>query len=236
MQGKLIVFEGGEGAGKTTQLRQLAQWLNAHPSFKQLKTQGIISGLVVTREPGGTALGSEIRHLLLDYNPTQPQEAMSSRTELLLYAADRAQHVDQCLRPSLKQGAIIVCDRYTDSTVAYQGYGRSLDLPLIHQLNDIATGGLQSDLTLWLDLDVSTGLQRTKNRGQIDRMEKNDLLFHERVRQGFGELHRAHSERIVKIDAQASPQEVASNIQQVIDQRLAEWYGSRGWHPLPKSA
>lgn len=234
MQGKLIVFEGGEGAGKTTQMRQLAHWLNAHPSFQQLKTQTVISELVVTREPGGTSLGSEIRRLLLEYEPAQPEAAISSRAELLLYAADRAQHVDQCLRPYLEQGAIILCDRYTASTVAYQGYGRSLDLPLIHQLNQIATGGLQSDLTIWLDLDISVGLTRTQKRGQADRMEKNDHRFHERVRQGFQVLHQANPERMVKIDAEASQPDVAQKIQQVVDEQLSQWYAASGWVTLSK--
>lgn len=229
MQGKLIVFEGGEGVGKTTQLRRLAQWLETHPSLRQLKTAGTISNLIVTREPGGTRLGAEIRRLLLEHTPHHAEDAVESRSELLLYAADRAQHVDQCLRPHLNRGAIILCDRYIDSTVAYQGYGRHLDLQLIHELNRIATEGLTSDLTLWLDLDVTAGLRRTHKRGHIDRMEQNDLRFHKRVRQGFQSLYREQPNRMVKIDAQADEDEVARIIRQIVGQRLTQWYGDRGW-------
>jgi dTMP kinase len=201
MLGKLIVFEGGEGCGKTTQLARAHRWLSPR-----------VAPLVTTREPGGTALGGQIRQLLL----TDTAEPMASRTELLLYAADRAQHVETCLRPHLNQGALILCDRYTDSTVAYQGYGRQLDLDLIHQLNQVATHGLQSDLTLWLDLDVEIGLQRAQQRGQRDRIEQADLAFHQRVREGFRALAGQWPDRIVRIDASASELAVAEQIQAVL--------------------
>jgi dTMP kinase len=220
MQGKLIVFEGVEGSGKTTQLRRSQSWLLDSPLFKQLQTQGYISHLVVTRQPGGTELGQAIRQLLLH----SAQSPIQARAELLLYAADRAQHVEESLRPQLEQGALILCDRYTDSTVAYQGYGRELNLNLIDQLNQIATDGLESHLTLWFDLDVEQGLARTKLRGTADRIEQDSLAFHQRVQQGFTELARDNPNRIVRIDASRSEVEVSEQVQAVLQKWLMQWY------------
>lgn len=202
MNGKLIVFEGGEGAGKTTQIESVYHWLTSslQPSYT----------VKITREPGGTALGQEIRNLLLG------KYAPSDRAELLLYAADRAQHVAQDVKPALAQGMIVLCDRYTDSTIAYQGYGRGIDLELIAQLNEIATQGLESDLTLWLDVPAEIGLLRAQNRGKRDRIEQADLAFHQRVRQGFTILAQQHPQRIVRIDAQPSQPEVQQQIFSVL--------------------
>ncbi len=223
MRGKLIVFEGVEGCGKTTQLQRSQQWLVDSGWQSLLQAKGYVQQIITTREPGGTELGSKVRHLLLE-QPTA--EMMQSRTELLLYAADRAQHVDGYLTPHLSQGALILCDRYTDSTIAYQGYGRGIDLSLITQLNDIATSGLQSELTLWLDLDAATGLARTRQRGSIDRIEQADLSFHQRVQQGFTALAQCHPQRITRIDATLTETEVAEQIQAVLGQRFAQWYGT----------
>jgi dTMP kinase len=222
MHGKLIVFEGVEGCGKTTQLQRSQQWLVDSGWQALLQTKGYLQNIVTTREPGGTALGLTVRQLLLE---PSSEEAIESRAELLLYAADRAQHVDGYLRPHRLQGALILCDRYTDSTIAYQGYGRGLALDLIAQLNDIATNGLQSDLTLWLDLDVATGLARTQQRGIADRMEQADLSFHQRVQQGFTELAQQYPQRIARIDATPTAAEVAKQVQAVLEHRFAEWYG-----------
>jgi dTMP kinase len=221
MRGRLIVFEGVEGCGKTTQIERLQQWLKASGTFEQLLFEGKASQLMITREPGGTPLGQEIRRLLL--HPTT-DELIQNQTELLLYAADRAQHVEGLLNPQLAEGALILCDRYTDSTVAYQGYGRGLDRALIHQLNTIATGGLESDLTLWLDVDVEIGLNRARQRGAHDRMEQATLAFHQRVQRGFSELAQAFPHRIVRIDASPSEQTVAEQIQAIVQQKFAEWY------------
>ncbi len=204
--GKFIVFEGGEGCGKTTQLARLSKWLMVQPHPPTV---------VCTREPGGTELGTQLRQLLLNRD-----QVIAPAAELLLYAADRAHHVDTHLRPHLNQGTWVLCDRYTDSTVAYQGYGRGLDLGLIDQLNQIATGGLASHLTLWLDLDVEVGLARTRQRGLGDRMEQADLAFHQRVRAGFQALHRQFPERITRIDASLSEADVAAQIQAVVQQWL----------------
>ncbi len=140
-----------------------------------------------------------------------------------MYAADRAQHVEGFIKPLLYQGNIILCDRYTDSTIAYQGYGRGLDLNLIHQLNQIATQGLESDLTLWLDIDVEIGLARTRNRGKMDRMEQANLEFHQRVQQGFEQLAQAHPDRIIPINGMLNIDQVTETIQLILTQKLTAW-------------
>lgn len=228
MWGKLIVFEGGEGSGKTTQLARSHQWLAASRWY-QLPAAISPQKVIVTREPGGTQLGIHLRQLLLGKTTGGPP--IQDRAELLLYAADRVQHVEGVLKPQLAQGGLILCDRYTDSTVAYQGYGRGLSLELISQLNAIATGGLESDLTLWLDLDAEIGLARIQKReGRVasapDRIEQVDVPFHQRVRQGFRELAQQFPRRIVRIDAAQSEAAVAQQIQTTLSQRLNEWYPS----------
>ncbi|MGF1498374.1 MAG: dTMP kinase [Elainellaceae cyanobacterium] len=223
MTGKLIVFEGGEGSGKTTQLRYLTDWLAQEQRHRGLKWSDRFTDLVVTRQPGGTTLGSALRQILLHHSNPKAPLAISPPAELLLYAADRTQHVEELLRPSLQRRALVLCDRYTDSTVAYQGYGRGLDLHLIRQLNQIATAGLQSHLTFWLDVEVELGLSRARQRGSIDRIEQTNLAFHQRVHQGFRALAEAHPDRIVRIDAQANQEMVAQQIRAVFTQRFAQW-------------
>lgn len=222
MDGKLIVFEGVEGCGKTTQLQRSRQWLINSGWLPKLQSHRQVKQLVVTREPGGTELGAGVRQLLL--NPSK--EMIHDRAELLLYAADRAQHVESYLRPHLTEGSLILCDRYTDSTIAYQGYGRGLDLALIEHLNQLATGGLQSDLTLWLDLDAELGLARTQKRGNSDRIEQANLEFHRRVQQGFTQLAAQQPQRIYRIDANGSELDVAEQIEAVLSQHLTRWYGA----------
>jgi len=224
MQGKLIVFEGVEGSGKSTQLPKLQTWLQVHPLFQKLQSAGIIPDVVVTREPGGTRLGRSLRTLLLD---SQTDMALGARAELLLYAADRAQHIEEVIRPALEAGSWVLCDRFIDSTVAYQGYGRGLSLSLIEQLNAIATEGMAGHLTFWLQLDAAQGLSRSRNRGQLDRMEQTHLEFHQQVQQGFETLAEQHPERIVTIDAAQAEEAVAQQIQTVMEQRLKAWYGKR---------
>ncbi|MBD2105349.1 dTMP kinase [Nodosilinea sp. FACHB-13] len=221
MPGKLLVFEGVEGCGKSTQLKLLHSALGKSDRLQQLQQQGLIPRILATREPGGTELGLGLRQLLLG---DQGGAAMASRAELLLYAADRAQHVEELMKPALAQGCWVLCDRYTDSTVAYQGYGRGLDLRLIDQLNQVATGGLVPDLTLWLKLDAATGLARTRQRGAADRMEQADLGFHQRVQVGFEALAARHSERIVAIDAMGTVDAVAAEIFAVVEGHLQQWY------------
>ena len=195
-----ITLEGGEGVGKTTQQALLAL---------QLRQAGY--PCLCTREPGGTALGRALREILLHGDPLTPL------AELFLYAADRAEHVQKCILPALAAGQVVVCDRFTDSTLAYQGYGRGLDLEKIRQLNHLATGGLQPHLTLWLDLPPEVGLARAKAR---DRLEQERLEFHRRVYQGFQALAAAEPQRIVRVDAQGSPAEVAARLWSVVEPRL----------------
>jgi dTMP kinase len=175
-RGRFIVLEGIDGCGKTTQLEALRQWL---------PTSGLLppgARVVVSREPGGTALGKALRELLLLHPPGEA--APVPRAELLLYAADRAQHVETVLRPALERGDWVLCDRFTGSTAAYQGYGRGLDLGLINKLSDIATNGLRADLTIWLDVSLVESCRR--RGGQLaDRLEGEGVAFLARVVAGF---------------------------------------------------
>ncbi len=211
MSGKFIVFEGVEGAGKTTQIQQTAAWLQSQCSKDR--------SIILTREPGGTKLGQQIRQLLLD----DPHSAISDRTELLLYGADRAQHVESLIKPHLDRGDFVLCDRFTDSTIAYQGYGRGFDRSDIDLVNQLATSGLQSDVTFWLDLDVTIGLERVLSRGKPDRMERATIDFHQRVRVGYQELANSYPDRIVRIDADRSPTVIQTEIQARLSQLKWCW-------------
>ena len=177
-RGRFVVLEGVDGCGKTTQLQALREWL---PS-SGLMAPG--ARLVVSREPGGTALGQALRELLL--HPPQGVQPLS-RAELLLYAADRAQHVEALLVPALEAGDWVLCDRFSGSTAAYQGYGRGLPLSLIDTLETLATGGLQADLTLWLDLPLAESRRRRGGR-PADRIEAAGESFLARVAEGFATL------------------------------------------------
>lgn len=207
--GLLIVLEGGEGSGKTTQLQRLEAVLTP-----MVETLGF-GGLRSTREPGGSLLCQKIRQVLL---MPDRDEAMQDRAELLLYAADRAQHVEGWLRPWLANRNLVLCDRYTASTVAYQGYGRGLDLGLIDELNALATQGLKADLTLWLDLDPEIGMARAIQRGTRDRLEQADLAFHQRVRSGFAAMHQSAQipETFIRIEADRPMDEVEQAIQSAV--------------------
>ncbi len=224
MRGKLIVFEGGEGCGKTTQLQRSHGWLVQNEVWQLLCERKQIAGVKMTREPGGTALGQRLRRLLLNAPGSADDETppIVSKAELLLYAADRAQHVEETLLPWLETGYWVLCDRYTDSTVAYQGYGRQLDLPLIDMLNRIATGGLRSDLTLWLKVSPEVGLARMRSRGQADRIEQASMAFHRRVASGFMAL--AEGDSTVTVEGDRAVEAVAASIQQVLQSRLEMWY------------
>ena len=209
MAGKLIVFEGVEGCGKTTQLQQTHLWLQ--DTFANKK-------IVTTREPGDTELGLGLRQLLLSLKNQQP---IYPSAELLLYAADRAQHVQEVLMPNLAKETIILCDRYTDSTIAYQGYGRGLSRSIIDQLNFFATNGLESNLTIWLDVDVEVSLARTRLRGTTDRIEQADLAFHQRVQDGYNQLAQAFPHRIKRVDASLGLQAVQAQIKELLQQHLS---------------
>ncbi|NJR76831.1 MAG: dTMP kinase [Scytonema sp. CRU_2_7] len=205
-----MVFEGVEGCGKTSQMQLCSQWL---------ESLGI--SVLLTREPGGTELGLDIRRLLLEKTDNKP---IAELTELLLYAADRSQHIEQELKPNLAKGKYILCDRYTESTIAYQGYGRGLNMSLIKQLNYIATGGLESDLTLWLDVDVEVGLARKRGNEQaLDRIEQETIAFHHRVQQGYVELAALYPQRMIRIDGSLSKEAVHQIIQANLRDRLQSW-------------
>ena len=218
MRGKLIVFEGIEGSGKTTQVQYLRQWLE-HTLAKRGPSDHP-TGVIVTRQPGGTCIGQQIRQVLLQ--PVNGGERLTSTSELLLYAADRAHHVERILVPALETGHLVLCDRYIDSTVAYQGYGRQLDLDLIKTLNAIATKGLNSDLTLWLKLDVAQGLERIAARGEADRIEQAGIEFHRRVHKGFAA--QTDRDRFITVDASPSQEDVAEKIQAIVSTYLQQWY------------
>ena len=207
MTGRFLVLEGIDGCGKTTQLRLLAEWLPDSGLMPPGAT------LHCTREPGGTPLGQALRELLL--NP--PKEAAPAPTaELLLYAADRAQHVEQVIRPALDRGDWVLSDRFSGSTLAYQGYGRGLDLQTIVDLERIATAGISPDITFWLDLPLQESLRRRGARAD-DRIEAEGEAFLARVAKGFQRLSAERSWSAVAAD------QSADQVQQVIRTQLMDW-------------
>ena len=189
-----VTLEGIEGSGKSTQARQLAARLGPDT--------------LLTQEPGGTDIGRAIRGLLLDHG----HRVMAPAAEVLLFFADRAQHVAELVRPALLAGRSVVSDRYTDSSLAYQGYGRGLDRDLILAVARLATDGLQPDFTILLDLPVEVGLARAGRRGPHDRLEAEVREFHDRVRAGYIEMASADPARWVRVDAEGPPDEVALRV------------------------
>lgn len=205
-QGFFITIEGPEGSGKSTQARLLAQWLEK----KNLQ-------VLLTREPGGCSIGKKIRQIILDPAHTN----LAPLTEAMLYAADRAQHVAEELKPALKEGKIIVCDRYSDSYLAYQGYGRGLPLAEIQYLDNLAAGVVKPDLTILLDVPPETGFVRvTKRQLPFDRMEQQTKAFHQRVYQGYLSIAAANPKRVCLIDGTQSLEKVAADIQQKVTVRF----------------
>jgi len=201
-----ITLEGPEGSGKTSQIGLLAA---------ALRQRGY--EILTTREPGGTVLGDEIRHVVHNVR----HRNMSPVAEMLLYAASRAQHVAELIQPSLAAGKVVLCDRYADSTLAYQGYGRQLELADLRTITAIATGGLQPDLTLLLDLDVETGLERRAEGGlEMNRLDLETVAFHRRVRDGYQALMAAEPERWVRIDATQPPAVVQTEVLTAVLTRL----------------
>lgn len=189
MKGTFITVEGPDGAGKTTQLQLLGD---------VLKEKGY--NVITTREPGGTRVGNEIRSLIL--NPVF--EEMTEMTEILLYAASRAQHVEELIRPALEAGTIVLCDRFVDASLAYQGYGLGHPIDLVRQINTSATGGLAPDRTYLFDLTVSDSKKRMMDRGALDRIEQRDDAFRTRVYEGFQQIAATDSERVQIVQANRS--------------------------------
>ncbi len=210
---RFITFEGGDGSGKSTQLKLLADYLSARGRQ-----------VVCTREPGGTNLGKMIRRVLLEAG----DEKISPETELFLYLADRAQHVREVVRPALAASKIVLCDRFTDSTLAYQGYGREVDLGMLDQLNRMASGGVVPDLTFLLDCPPELGLSRTAARMDTqkagarreDRFERKEREFHDRVRRGFLELARKDAKRVRLLDARRSVEDLHMEIRAIVESAL----------------
>jgi dTMP kinase len=201
-----ITLEGPEGSGKTSQTPLLAEFLTAKGHR-----------VVTTREPGGTDIGNQVRQVLTRMENT----AMQPRTEILLFLAARAQLVEELIRPELAQGSIVLCDRYADSTLAYQGYGHGLDLALLRQFLNFATGSLWPDLTLLLDIDAEEGLRRRKRSGgEWNRLDAYALAFHRRVRDGYRALASQEPQRWVIIDAAQPFDQVQQQIRQVVMERL----------------
>ena len=200
--GCLITFEGGDGAGKSTLIDTLHHYL-------EKMGRSVIS----TRAPGGTKIGATIRSLLL----TQGEEPLSERSELFLFLADRAQHVDEVILPALAKGAIVLCDRYNDSTVAYQGTARGFEPEWTRSLCDFATKDLQPDLTLYLDIDPKIGLSRALAASQkTDRIESEGITFHEKIRKAFHAIAERDPSRFRIIDASKSPASVFEEALQII--------------------
>ncbi len=202
MQGKFITIEGCEGVGKSTQLALLKEYF---------ANKGIDA--IFTREPGGTDIAEQIRGIILNAN----NKALTPVTELLLYAAARRQHTEEKIIKALQEGKVVVCDRYADSTVAYQGYARNLDKDLIESLNQIAMANVKIDLTLFLDLDPEKGFARKGGADKNDRLENEKIDFHKRVYQGFVAIAEKDKERVARIDSSVSKEEVFAQIVKAIE-------------------
>ncbi len=203
-----ITFEGPDGSGKTTQLNLLTETL-----------KGVYPDFIRTREPGGTEIGDQIRSVIMNLK----NKSMAPRTEILLFCSSRAQLVEELIRPSLQAGKLVLCDRYADSTLAYQGYGHGLDREELIRLLDFATGGLKPDLTFLFDISAEAGLRRRLvNHDEWNRMDDYALQFHERVRAGYLEMAAAEPRRWVVIDADREPDVIHKEVTAVLSRKLKE--------------
>ncbi len=211
MKGMFITFEGIEGSGKSTQIALLANYLTS---------RGVRH--VLTREPGGTLIGDQVRKILLD----PANRSLDPAAELLLYAASRAQHLREIILPALADGTNVLCDRFSDATLAYQGYGRGLDIEMIRSLDRIVTAGMRPDLTLLFDIEAVSGIARARGRNNSRgleaeaRFENEELAFHERVRQGYLTLVAQEPDRIRVVDASTSPEAIQAKVRKIVDERL----------------
>jgi dTMP kinase len=207
--GLFITFEGPEGSGKTTHIKLLSKWLDEKGCT-----------VLTTREPGGTRIGNVVRQLLLDPDHTE----MHPETEILLFSSSRAQIVGEVIQPHLALGGVVICDRFADSTLAYQGYGRGLDLRTLRLITAFATGGLKPNLTICLDLPVMEGLHRKQGgeAGEWNRMEREEVAFHDGVRAGFLNLAAAETDRWLVLDATRSISEIQTDIRTRVTHDLAQ--------------
>ena len=202
MRGKFITIEGTDGSGKSTQIGLLMDYLNK---------KGV--DVLFTREPGGTPIGEKIREIILDVNNRE----MAPETEALLYAAFRSQHVREKIIPAVEEGKIVICDRFLDSSLAYQGAARRMGMETIMEMNRAALGGVMPDLTVFFDLSPEKGILRKKNERTLDRLEQEKIDFHKRVYDGYKQLCEKYPERIKAIDADRSVEEVHFEVREVID-------------------
>jgi dTMP kinase len=201
-----ITLEGPEGSGKTSHIPALAE------AIRQAGHE-----IIVTREPGGTQIGDEIRSTLLNLRNTE----MHPTTEILLFQASRAQLVNEVIRPALAAGKVVLCDRYADSTLAYQGYGHQTDLAVLTQIVNYATGGLKPDLTVLMDVDIETGLRRRSSDDENwNRLDAKEIQFHKRVREGYCQMAAAEPERWVAVDASQPLEQVLNDLIEVVLARL----------------
>lgn len=208
MNGRFITFEGGEGVGKSTHIRALAEFL---------ETRGI--NVLITREPGGTLLGESVRALLQHDAGGEPP---LPRAEVLLFCASRAQLCEQVIRPALENGVWVLCDRFEDSTLAYQGAGRGYNIDELRRISRFASGGLVPDLTVLLDLPAEVGMRRVRERvGVQDRIEREDMAFHQRLRDGFLKLASEESARIQVVDANREIESVKGDVRSLVEKVLS---------------
>ena len=212
MRGYFVSFEGPDGAGKSTVLKEVLAKISP-----RLKPQ-----YLVTREPGGSKIAEKIRDIILD----PANDKMDNKTEALLYAASRSQHVEEIIRPALKEGKVVFSDRYVDSSLAYQGAGRDLGIQKVKQINDFATDKLDPDLTFFLDLDPEVGLKRIEKLrpGQEDRLEQENLAFHKKVYAGFLKVKETYPERFVTVDATQPIDQVVAQVIATLKQRMPELF------------
>lgn len=202
MKGLFITIEGGDGSGKSTQIKLL---------YEFLENKGY--DMVLTREPGGTLISEEIRKVILNKDYME----MSDMTEALLYAAARAQHVHQLVRPQVAKGKIVICDRYVDSSIVYQGYARGMGIEAIETINRFATGGLKPDLTVLLQISAEEGIKRKSSQQELDRLELQKLEFHLKVAEGYQMMAEREPDRILMIDASKSIEEIGNLIQSKVE-------------------
>lgn len=202
-----ITIEGPEGSGKTSQLPLLADFLRSHGY-----------DVLTTREPGGTAIGDQVRKVLFDLN----NKGMNPRTEILLFQSSRAQLVEEVIKPALAAGKVVLCDRYADSTLAYQGYGHGVEIDVLRNIVGFATGGLRPDLTVFLDVDVEEGLKRRTDGGNWNRLDDYDKAFHRRVYAGYQELIATEPDRWRVVNANQTPELVTRDLQELVLGRLKQ--------------
>ena len=205
MKGIFITMEGPDGSGKTTQIELLKHYL---------EQKGY--DIVLAREPGGTVISEAIRSIIL--NPEHQE--MSHMTELLLYAAARAQLVNQVIKPAITEGKAVICDRFVESSAVYQGIGRGLGVDTVYEVNNYALGGISPELTIFMNLDAEEGIKRKKNQAELDRMEMEDLSFHKRVVEGYRQLARFYPERIFSVDATLPIETIHSMIIEEVERRF----------------